>query len=121
MELWMMACTNPEAFAAYTRRERAPLRYHSSCVFLISETEGEIVRQPDIASWSSLPALHSISLQNSGRLARTTDLNNVPGYAFLLSKDKTDLPEQRNAIRASEQAIYRGMTIPIPATTKKVA
>lgn len=121
VELWMLACTNPSAFRALARRPREPLRFHSSCVFLISEVEGDILCPPDISTWQALPDLHSMSLQEHGRLERTTDLNNVPGYVFLLSKDTHRLAEQRDALRLAEQAIYKGMVNPAPTAASKVA
>lgn len=108
-ELWMMACTHPEAFLAHAGRPRAPLRYHSSCVFLISEVEGRIVRPPDLRPWLDLPSLHSLSVMEQGQLSRTIDLTNIPGYVFLLAKDRSALPDQRERLRQAEQAIYRDM------------
>ncbi|MEP4956697.1 MAG: hypothetical protein ABJQ34_19035 [Paracoccaceae bacterium] len=121
VELWMLACTDQDAFRVLARRPRVPLRYHSSCVFLISEISGKITQQPDISQWTLLPELHSASLQNKGSLLRTTDLNNVPGYVFLLAKDRAVLPARRAALRAAEQGIYRQMTAPICVEQHKVA
>jgi len=121
VELWMLACTNPQAFIDFIAQPRTPLRHHSSCVFLISDAKGQIVNPPDIGPWLALPDLHSITLQQEGQITRTADLNNVPGYVFILARDKADLPAQRKALRDSEQAIYKSMLDPHYIQARKFA
>ncbi|KVM47452.1 hypothetical protein WJ58_28110 [Burkholderia ubonensis] len=107
--LWIQSCINPNAFLEYCARPRVPLESHSSCVFLVSDTDGDIVRAPDISSWRKLPSFHSASIRDSGRLARTTAMTNLPGYVFLLSTDKQQLQRDRHELRAQEKRIYQHM------------
>lgn len=108
--LWIQSCLNPQAFHDYCARARLPLNCQSSCVFLVSDIEGDIVRMPDIGGWLRLPSFHSTSIKDNGRLTRTTALTNYPGYVFLLAPDKRQLALDRARLRSEEKLIYRAMT-----------
>jgi len=108
--LWVQSCLNPRAFLEYCERPRVALNYQSSCVFLVSDMEGDIVRKPDISGWLELPSFHSTSIKDNGRLTPTTALTNYPGYVFLLAPDKAQLAHDRARLRDKEKSIYRAMT-----------
>ncbi|GAB3260451.1 ATP-grasp domain-containing protein [Chitinimonas naiadis] len=107
--LWIQSCISPRAFIELCTRPRLPLNFHSSCVFLISDIEGDIQHMPDIGAWLALPSAHSASVRDNGRLARTTALTNYPGYVFLLNKDKQQLQRDRSELRRQERAVYERM------------
>ncbi|WP_321887638.1 hypothetical protein [Paraburkholderia bannensis] len=107
--LWILSCINAQAFLDYCARPRSPLANHSSCVFLVSNYEGEIVRAPDISHWVKLGSFHSANIRDSGRLSRTTAMTNLPGYVFLLSREKEQLHHDRAELRIQEKVIYQRM------------
>jgi hypothetical protein len=107
--LTVQSCIDPPSFLAHAARVRTPLRCHSSCVFLISDREGEIGGQPDIGPWIALPSLHSLKLRDRGRLERTDALFNAPGQLFLLAEDKSALQRDRQRLREHEHKVYESL------------
>jgi hypothetical protein len=117
LALWVESCLDPAAFEARSQRSRTPLRWHSSCVFLISDREGPVSRQADVSAWCALPSFHSLKLRDSGRLERTNALFNAPGQVFLLHKDKAQIARDRAFLRAAEAEVYASMLHGTPHDT----
>lgn len=109
LALWVQSLLDPPSFLAHVQTSRTPLRYQSSCVFLISDREGEIVKAPNISTWAQLPCTHSVKLRDRGLLERTNALFNAPGQIFLLAKDKAAIQRDRNAVRQHEAKVYDSM------------
>jgi hypothetical protein len=107
--LTVQACIDPPTFLRHAASPRTPLRSHSSCVFLISDREGEITGAPDIGAWRSIPTLHSLKLRERGRLERTDALFNAPGQLFLLADDKSQLRRDRQRVREHESVVYASL------------
>jgi biotin carboxylase len=105
----VQSCIDPGAFLAQARQPRTPLRFHSSCVFLISDRQGTITGQPELGPWLALPSLHSLKLRDQGQLERTDALFNAPGQIFLLAQDPAALRRDRAALRAHEAQVYASL------------
>ncbi|PWU28549.1 hypothetical protein DK254_22275 [Pseudomonas sp. RW407] len=109
LNLWVESLLNPQGFLEYRAKPRKKLLFHSSCVFLIARTSGEIRQLPDITVWQHIHGLHSIKIQHEGVLNETNSLENSPGHVFILDKDRLVIHDSIRLLREAEPAIYQGM------------
>lgn len=103
------AYVNPNGFSKILITEGMQLVKYLICVFLISPFKGMIENTPDVREILDLKFFHSLTLQDSGELKKTSNLIDCPGFVNLLSKNKQDLRQDYTHCRNIEKNMFAKM------------